>query len=192
MNSNRFTPVALIAASLLAATAGTASATTISSFTTGATFNGITVSAAPQGSSLDYTVSLNAGATFTLNGNNYNITDIIGFYLLAPGLNDGAQAALSSAGAFSNDSDHRGAGSIYGWKSNPNSGITIGHSQMFAYPSIPPAAYTQIGFHVRIDGLFPGTNGNTGNITGSIVPTPGAAAALGVAGLASGRRRRRP
>lgn len=171
--------------------AASASATTINSFTPGASISGVTVSNLVQSPNLNFTVTLNAGATFTLGSNTYNITDIIGFYLLAPGYNDGAQGALATVGGFSNDSDHRAAGSIYGWHSNPNAGITVGNSQAFSFPSISYPNYTLIGLHVRIDGVFPGTTGNTGNITGSFVPAPGAAALFGAGGLMATRRRRR-
>jgi MYXO-CTERM domain-containing protein len=173
-----------------AAMTGTASATTINSFLTGTTINGVTLTPAVQSPNLAFTVTLNAGATFTAGANTYNITDIIGFYLLAPGFNDGGQGSLASFGGFDDDSDSRAAGSIYGWHSNPNDGIAAGNSQVFTFPSINYTPYTQIGFHVRLDGFFPGTTGNTGNITGSLTPTPGAAALLGLGGLVTARRRR--
>lgn len=191
MNMNRTTIAAMMGVGMIGLGAQSASATTINSFLGGATISGVTISPAVQSPNLTYTVTLNAGATFTYNSVSYPITDVIGFYLLAPGFNDGSQGSLASVAGFSNDSDHRSAGSIYGWRSNPNSGITVGNSQTFTYPSINFTRYTQIGFHVRIDGCFPGTEGNTGNITGTIVPVPGAAAALGLGGLAAGRRRRR-
>jgi hypothetical protein len=182
--------LAVVSAGTITAFAGTAGATTINSFLNVSNVTGITVSPSVQSPTLNYAVTLNAGATFTYNSVTYTITDVIGFYLLAPGYNDGAQGALAGAGGFADDSDHRGAGSIYGWKSNPNSGITSGNSQAFAYSAINYAQYSQIGFHVRLSGTFPGTDGNTGNITGALTPTPGAAAVLGMAGLAGFRRRR--
>lgn len=179
--------LALAAVGLVGFAAATASATTINSFLTVSSISGITVSnAGPV-----YTVTLPAGSTFTVGSNTYNITDIIGFYMIAPGYNDGSQGALATVGAFSDDSDHRAAGSIWGWKSNPNSGITPPNQLVFTYPSTPGVQYTQIGFHVRLDGLFPGTSGNTGNITGQLVPAPGAAALFGAGGLMAARRRRR-
>ncbi len=190
MTSTRTASLALVCAGLIAATAGTASATTINSFLSVPGISGITVSPAVASPNLSFTVTLNAGATFTYNSNTYAITDVIGFYLLAPGYDDVSQGALASVGGFSNDSDHRAAGSIYGWRSNPNSGITAGNSQAFTFPSISYANYTLIGLHVRINGTFPGTTGNTGNITGSFVPAPGAAAVLGLGGLLASRRRR--
>ena len=187
---NTRTSLFALAALAVTTAADTAGATTINSFTTGAVFNGIHITPLVS-PNLSYTVTLDAGATFTLNNTTYNITDIIGFYLLAPGFNDGSQVNLAAVGGFTRDSDHRSAGSIYGWKSNPNNGITAGNSQTFNYPSINFGEYEMIGLHVRLDGNFPGTSGNTGNITGSFVPTPGAAAVLGLGGIASLRRRRR-
>lgn len=179
-----------MAASAIAIAAQSASATTINSFLSVGSISGITVLPLVASPNLSFTVTLNAGATFELSGTTYNITDIIGFYLLAPGYNDGAQGALAVTGGFSDDSDARAAGSIYGWRSNPNDGITPGNSLTFTFPSISYADYTQIGFHVILDGTFPGTSGNTGNITGTVVPTPGAAALIGLGGLAVARRRR--
>lgn len=183
MTSTRSLALSLIGSGLVA---GTASATTINSFLSVPGISGITVSPTIA----NPTVTFNAGATFTYNSVSYAITDVIGFYLLAPGYNDASQGALANFGGFSNDSDHRAAGSIYGWRSNPNAGITSGNSQAFTFPSISSANYTLIGLHVRINGTFPGTSGNTGNITGSLVPAPGAAAILGLSGLMATRRRR--
>lgn len=183
-----------LAAISLATAAGTASATTYSSFLTGTTINGISITPPVVSPNLSFTVTLAAATptpgSFTYLGNTYTITDIIGFYLLAPGYNDPTQPALVTIGNFADDSDSHSPGSISGWRSNPNQGITAGGSTVFTFPSIDYAHYTQIGFHVRISGTFPGTTGNTGNITGTLVPTPGAAALLGLGGLAISRRRR--
>ncbi|MBY0308116.1 MAG: hypothetical protein K2Q09_05185, partial [Phycisphaerales bacterium] len=119
-----------LAAGAIAAAAASAGATTITSFTTGATFNGVHITPLQNGT-LSYTVTLDAGAYFTLGGNNYAITDVIGVYLLAYNYDDNSQAALGAVADFSDDSDNRGAGSIYGWRSNPNAGITAGGSQTF-------------------------------------------------------------
>lgn len=190
MISNRALAFSLVGTALVALSAGTASATTINSFLSVPGISGITISPSVASPNLNYTITFNAGATFTYNSNTYAITDVIGFYLLAPSYNDASQGALANFGGFSDDSDHRAAGSIYGWRSNPNSGITAGNSQTFTFPSISYANYTLIGLHVRINGTFPGTSGNTGNITGTLVPAPGAAAVLGLGGLLASRRRR--
>ncbi|MDP1662312.1 MAG: hypothetical protein Q8L55_10400 [Phycisphaerales bacterium] len=194
MTSTRTASLALVCAGLIAATAGTASATTINSFLSVPGISGITISPSVASPNLNYTITFNAGATFTYNSNTYAITDVMGFYLIAPGYDDASQGSLANFGGFSDDSDHRAAGSIYGWRSNPNAGITSGNSQAFTFPSISSANYTLIGLHVRINGTFPGTSGNTGNITGNItgalVPAPGAAAILGLSGLMATRRRR--
>src|SRR4051812_34893917 len=127
MISTRSVRLSLVAAGLLAATAGSASATTINSFTTGAVFSGISVTPNLTSPNLNFTVTLSPGATMTYNSVTYHIERILGFYLLAPGYNDTTQGSLGDVGSppvdFGDDSDHRTAGSIYGWNANPNHGL---------------------------------------------------------------------
>ncbi|MFT3687245.1 MAG: hypothetical protein QM783_20370 [Phycisphaerales bacterium] len=187
----------VLAAALVTAVAGTASATTINSFLTNAQFYGITVSpvtAPVGGSNVSYTVTLDAGAYMRYNNVNYPIDSINGFYALSYG-HDVSQPSLNASGLFTTDNKHQNAGSIYGWKSNPNNGITAGHSHTFTYQTLS-SQYTQFGFHVSVADCynFPGTNGQTGNVTGTfnalVTPTPGSAALLGIGALAASRRRR--
>ena len=187
MNRKIVSPAFATVATLLAA-AG-AQATTINSFNTVTSVTGITVTPSIGSPNLTFNVSLSPGATVTYLSNTYTITDIIGFYVLAPGFNDTGRPALANFAGFSDDSDNRGAGSISGWRSNPNQGITQGNSQTFTYPSIAYPNYSEFGFHVRVAGTLP-TGGNTFNIRGGFVPTPGAGALLGLGGLIAMRRRR--
>lgn len=186
--NNRLVRTSLASAFALVCVAG-AQATTINSFNTVTGVTGITVTPSIGSPNLTFTVSLSPGATVTYLSNTYTITDIFGFYVLAQGFNDTGRPALPNVAAFSDDSDNRAAGSIFGWSSNPNQGITQGNSQTFTYPSIAYPNYTEFGFHVRVDGTLP-TGGNTFNIRGGFVPTPGAGALLGLGGLIAMRRRR--
>ncbi|MBL8991638.1 MAG: hypothetical protein JNJ48_08680 [Phycisphaerae bacterium] len=178
----------LATAGALLSAAG-AHATTINSFNTVTGVTGIIVTPSIGSPNLTFNVSLSPGATVTYLSNTYTITDIIGFYMLAPGFNDTGRPALSNFAGFSDDSDNRAAGSIFGWLSNPNQGITQGNSQTFTYPSVAYPNYTEFGFHIRVNGTLP-TGGNTFNIRGGFVPTPGAGALLGLGGLIAMRRRR--
>jgi MYXO-CTERM domain-containing protein len=193
---NTSTRLFAFAAIAVTAAAGTASATTISSFLTGGVFHGVSITPATNpsgGTNKTYTVTLNAGAYVTYNSVDYPISAITGFYAMRYGANL-SQPTLNDSGLFDDDNDHRSAGSIYGWKSNPNSGITAGNSHSFTFQTLS-GDYNVFGFHISVPAgtFFPGTEGQTGNITGgfaSVTPTPGAAAILGLGGLASMRRRR--
>ncbi|MFT3687246.1 MAG: hypothetical protein QM783_20375 [Phycisphaerales bacterium] len=196
MLSTRTRLLSLAALGAGMAVASTASATTINSFLTGAVFHGVTISPATTpsgGSNVSYTVTLNAGAYVTYGGNDYPLSSLIGFYAMRYNANL-SQPSLSNSGLFSTDNDHRSAGSIYGWKSNPNDGITPGNSHTFTFQTLS-GDYTQFGFHISVaEGyFFPGTDGRTGNMTGTfaqLTPTPGSAALFGIGALASARRRR--
>ena len=180
----------------LGALSTSALATTRSSFTNVDGLSNVTAITGNAG--LTYTVSVGAAPTFTLDSITYSITDVIGFYVLSDDLNFNPLPALSnfgSPGAFSDDSSNSGTGAIAGWKSNPNSGLVPGDTLAFTLPAnFPIADIDRLGFHVRLTGTFPGTSGNTGNITFQEtprVPAPGACAMLGAAGAISLRRRRR-
>ena len=187
-------PALLLAAGAVAATASFASATTRSSFTSVNAINGIVLT---HPSPLQYSVALNNGATFTLNGTSYSISDVIGFYGLSDGNDISPITSVMAMGNFSNDSSNSGPGGILGWKSNPNRGIIAGGSQVFTFSTgTNIAQFSGFGFHVRLStGLFPGTSGNTGNITGpiggfTVIPGPAAASVLGLGGIIALRRRR--
>lgn len=185
-----------VASCALAAMSVPALATTRSSFTDVDALSQVTTITSNAG--LTYTVSVGAAPTFTLDSITYNITDVIGFYVLSDDLNFSPLPALlnyDSPGAFSDDSSNSGPGAIAGWKSNPNSGLVPGNTLAFTFPAnFPITDIDGIGFHVRLDGTFLGTSGNTGNIAFQgtpRVPAPGACAMLGVAGVMGMRRRRR-
>jgi hypothetical protein len=185
-----------VAAMLSVAVGSSALATTRSSFTT---IQSITqVTAITSNAGLTYTVSLGANPSFMLNNISYSITDVIGFYLLSDDVDFSplpALAQMGPPGAFFDDSGNSGPGGIAGWKSNPNAGLVPGQSLAFTFPaSFPIADIDTIGFHVRLNGLFPGTTGNTGNIAvvrrDDVVPAPSACALLACGGLCWPRRRR--
>lgn len=175
-----------IAAAVVAAGASVASATTRSSFLDVPVINGISVvPLAP----LSFRVTLQPGASFSLGGTTYPIQNLIGFYALSNATDFTPLVSLPTIGNFRDDSTNSGPGGVQGWKSNPNQGLNIGDTLDFTFPSLDAAKFEQVGYHVRLsDTLFPGTSGNTGNIT--LVPTSGTTAAALVA-LAGTRRRRR-
>jgi LPXTG-motif cell wall-anchored protein len=160
-------------------------ATTRSSFTDVDQISGITVT---HLAGFSYEVSVDIAPIFEIGSQSYMITDVFGFYALADTADLTPLAMLSSVGSFSNDSSNAGPGGIAGWRSNPNQGLTPGESLVFTFDSLDLANVDRWGFHVRLDGTFPGTSGNTGNITS--VPAPAAGAAMLSVGLLAIRRRR--
>jgi hypothetical protein len=184
-----------IAGCACAALAAPSQATTRSSFKEIDALSQVTAITSNAGRT--YTVSVGATPTFTLDSMTYSITDVFGFYLLSDDADFSPLPALGSFGpsnAFSDDSSNSGPGAIAGWKSNPNKGLVPGNALAFTLPSnFPIADIDRLGFHVRINGTYPGTKGNTGNITlrdSPSVPAPGACALFGAAGLMAWRRRR--
>jgi hypothetical protein len=175
----------------LALVAGAAQATTRSSFLDVDSI--VQVTPITSNTGLTYTVSLGSNPTFSVGGHTYAITDLIGFYVLSDDTDFSVLsplATVNSPGPFSDDSTNSGPGGVAGWKSNPNSGIAAGGVQTFTLPAnFAVSEIDRLGFHVRINGTFPGTTGNTGNITGPI-PAPGACAMFAVGGIVALRRRR--
>ncbi len=171
----------------IAAFAGAASATTLSSFNLVNGISGITVTPNGGGS---YTVAVSATPTFTVTNNTYQVTDVIGFYGLSFVNDFTPLPSLPAVGFFNDDSSNSSTGGIAGWKSNSNKGLTPGQSTVFTFAGLNTAQINGFGFHVRINGTFPGTSGNTGNIRLNPTPAPGAGM-LAVGGLVVAARRRR-
>ena len=168
---------------------GGAIAQTRSSFLEIDAITGITVT--PSNAGLSFLVEVSNAPSFTYLNHVYHITDVIGFY----NLSDDDDLTVTNAnftgnfGPWNNDNSNSGQGAIAGWKSNPNNGITPGGSEVFNYSALSTGKVERLGFHVRLDELFPGTQGNTGNITTVPEPTSMIALACGVLGLFARRRR---
>lgn len=174
----------LVAAATVAMASSQALAQSRSSFLNVASINGIVVTPLSVD---EFQVSLGSGATFAFAGNSYRITDIIGFWALS---NDGnLDGSTSNFGTWRNNKNNAGTGGILGWRAdNANVGIHVNGSTVFKFDSLKPEQIDQWGFHVRIDGTFPGTSGNTGHIT---VPAPMTLGAAGMALILAPARRRR-
>jgi hypothetical protein len=100
----------------------------------------------------------------------YDITDVFGFWALS---NDEDLVAIQhDLDGWVVNQSNSGPGGIAGWRTNPNTGLTPGESYTFTFDSLSKDKVDQLGFHIRIDGTFPGTNGNTGFATAAI-PEPG-------------------
>jgi hypothetical protein len=138
---------------------------------------------------LTYTVTFNPGAYFKYNNVNYFITDLIGVYALSN--DDDLTVTNHDIDTFHVDNSNAGPGGIAGWRSNPNQGLTSGQSKVFTFDALSVDRVEQQGFHVRIDGTFPGTDGNTGSITKDVVPEPTTMIGLIAGGAALLARRRR-
>lgn len=148
--------------------------------------SGITVNISNGG--LTYEVILGSSPTFTLNSISYDITDLFGFWVLDNEDPDNLNASAGKFGDWDVNVNYAQGGGIAGWRTNPNTGITPGNSETFTFTTLNSSDVEQLGFHVRIDGVFPGTLGDTGYIT--LVPEPASLAVLGLGALALLRRRR--
>ncbi|SRR5581483_9798917 len=138
---------------------------------------------------LTYTVTFQPGAFFTYQGNNYYLTDLIGVYALSD--DDDLDVVNHDIDTFKVANSNSGPGGIGGWRSNPNQGLTSGQSKVFTFDSLSVDKVERQGYHVRIDGTFPGTDGNTGFITVDVVPEPTTMIGLIAGGAALLARRRR-
>jgi hypothetical protein len=135
---------------------------------------------------LNYNLAVGAMPTLTVGAQTFPVIDIFGFWALSD--DDDLNATNASFGVWTVDNNNSGLGGIAGWDSNPNTGLFANQSEQFNFTALNVASVERYGYHVRIDGIFPGTQGNTGYVT---TPTPGAVALFGVAGmLVAGRRRR--
>lgn len=162
---------------------GAAVAQTFSSFVTVDAFQDVSVQ---DLSALSYRVSVGPIPTFTQGGTTYSITDVFGYWALRADMD--LTGATSNFNQWNAHQNNAGPGGIVGWKTNPNTGLTPGTSEVFTFDQLDAPNVSGYGFHVRIGGVFPGTNGNTGYVT--LVPAPAATALLGAAGALVLRRQR--
>jgi hypothetical protein len=144
-------------------------------------------------SGLDYTVDLDPGAFLIYNGNQYDITDIFGFWNMKAG------SALTASGTNQNgwnwDQSNSGGGSIAGWQNNPKTfDIQPGGSKTFTYTSLDQPSVEATGFHFSFVQDWAPTPGNkTAFVSGPLnpVPEPASMVALAAGAIALIRRRRR-
>jgi hypothetical protein len=161
-----------------------------SSFLSVSQITGVTVTQFNGG--LSYTVEIGATPQFIYNNVAYNISEIFGFWALKDANPDTLNPSNSSFGIWTANTSTGGAGEIAGWKTNPNTGLTAGQSQTFTFAALNSAAIDRYGFHARLaSGTFPGTSGNTGHITGELVPEPASMAVLSLGFVALIRKRRK-
>jgi hypothetical protein len=151
------------------------------SFLQGDSFQDVVVAVAEGG--LEYTVSIGPNPAFVYQSVAYPITDVFGFWVLSD--DDDLFPVHQDIGVWQAHENQSGQGGIAGWKTNPNTGLTPGQQFTFTFDSLNVASVEQVGFHIRVAGTFPGTNGNTGYAT---VPEPATGAVLGLLSLVFGRR----
>jgi LPXTG-motif cell wall-anchored protein len=173
-----------IAAAIACAITGSTMGQTRSSFTNGS-LSGVTLLITNGG--LNYNVAVGGMPTLTIGAQTFPIIDIFGFWALSN--DDDLVASNSSFGVWGVDNSNSGPGGIAGWDTNPNTGLFVNQSAQFNFSALNVASVESYGYHVRIDGIFPGTQGNTGFVNN--VPTPAGAALLGLGGAFVSRRRRR-
>ncbi len=135
------------------------------------------------------TLSVANGATLDYLGNSYNVTDVFGVWALDFGPNPTLNASGSDIGVWDFNSKTNSAGNIFGWKTNPNTGVTPGGSQILNYNSLS-GSIDDWGFHIRVDGNLPG-GGNTAYFYQEAVPEPASMVLLGGAAMAALARRRK-
>ena len=165
-------PIILLALGIAACSFGQ----TRSSFLGVDLISGINVTVSNAG--LSFLVSVDNSPSFTYQNHVYQITKVFGFYALSDDDDLTVTNSDFSAnfGPWNTNNSNSGTGGIAGWKSNPNNGITPGGSESFTFSSLNTANVERLGYHVMLNENFPGTSGNTGNIT--TVPEPASMVAL--------------
>ena len=159
---------------------GSAMAQSRSSFLPLEGFSGVQVSL--SGSTLSG--SLNATPTITYLGVSYQVTDLFGMWALDD--NDDLSATGANSSGWNFDSSTSGSGGIFGWKTNPNSGLEPGQSKTFTFASLSGKPET-FGAHIRVAGTLPG-GGNTAYF---VVPEPASMTILGIGSVMAAVRKRR-
>ena len=172
-----------IAAAISCALSGSALGQSRSSFADGS-LSDVTLLITNGG--LNYNVAVGGMPTVTVANQTFPIIDVFGFWALSD--DDDLTVSNSSFGVWVVSNNNSGTGGIAGWDSNPNSGLFVNQSEQFNFTSLNVASVESYGYHVRIDGIFPGTQGNTGFVN---VPSPAGAALFGMGGVLAWRRRRR-
>lgn len=184
----------LLGLTAFAAFSGGAQAQSISSFSLSGDFSGISILTSDQ---LTYVVSVGANPKFNVGGTDYTITDVIGFWVLSDVADFNASNSNfdSGVGSWKERNNNSGTGAIAGWRaSNANVGLQPGESETFSFASLTPSSQIDgYGLHVRVEGTFPGSSGNTGHIRtqDNPVPEPTSIAVLGIGAAALLRRRSR-
>lgn len=167
---------------ILALTAG-AFAQSRSSFTVASAFGGFNHVVSNGG--LTHSLTLSATPTVTVGSTTFNVTGVFGFWCLSD--DDDLTSSISAIGTWGPNASNSGTGGIAGWTTNPPNSILPGQSFLWTYNSLSYEKVERIGYHVRIDGMWPGTTGNTGY---AAVPEPATLAALAVGITAMLRRKR--
>lgn len=162
-----------------------ASAQSISSFNA-ADISGISV----LQSGNQITLSVDSGASLTYLGNTYNVTDVFGVWAMDFGPGATLNASGSNQGVWNFNSSTNASGNIFGWKTNPNTGVTPGGTQVLNYSSLS-GSIDDFGYHIRVDGNLPG-GGNTAYFYHEAVPEPASLILLGgaAAGILAQRRKK--
>lgn len=138
-----------------------------------------------SGGGLEYTVSLGPNPAFIYQSVSHPIVDLFGFWVLSN--DDDLFPVHGDIGVWRAHENQAGVGGIAGWRTNPNAGLTPGQQFTFVFDDLNVESVEQVGFHIRVEGTFPGTNGNTGYAT---VPEPTTLGILSLLGVAFIRRLR--
>lgn len=105
-----------------------------------------------------YSVTVGPAPTVTVDGIEYPINSVFGFWCLADN-SDFTSPSGDDVGVWEFHRNAASNGDIAGWKTNPNLGLEAGEAMTFTFTTFKDDERDAYGFHIRVDGTVPGLGG---------------------------------